>query len=72
MSTIEEKYPLPCPKECGLEEPCVEHMHCGKWVAIDFCRVRDKRLVAKRVREKAELREQFLRDFEEWDYGQTR
>ncbi len=49
LGAITAKYPLPCGKECGLTEACVERKHCKKWVAVDFCRWRERLLLKRKL-----------------------
>lgn len=74
VNNIYEKYPLPCKKECGLKEPCVMYKNCGKWVAIDFMRWKEKRKLLLRIQRAQEekllnemARRDFLEDYQEWD-----
>lgn len=54
IEEINQRYPIPCPVECGLEEPCIEHRKCGKWLGRDFCRWRDRRYLKMELRKRAQ------------------
>lgn len=63
---VYDRYPLPCKKECELDEPCVMCRCCAKWVAVDFCRWRDIKSYRKEMRINSAFKQKANEIYHRW------